>query len=80
MGREAYTLGHGSRSLEEIAGLAGSVGSRVVVDVRRWPRSRRYPWLSRESLEGFLRGRGLAYIHLPSWVAIGLSGGMLTLR
>ncbi|WP_158318599.1 DUF488 family protein [Aeropyrum camini] len=65
MGREAYTLGHGSRSLEEIAGLAGSVGSRVVVDVRRWPRSRRYPWLSRESLEGFLRGRGLAYIHLP---------------
>ncbi|GBF08288.1 conserved hypothetical protein [Aeropyrum pernix] len=64
MGGEVYTLGHGSRGLGEIGDLVESVGSRVVVDVRRWPRSRRHPWASRDALEGFLRGRGVAYIHL----------------
>jgi len=40
-------------------------GVRCVVDIRRWPTSRRYPHFSREHLAWALPARGIAYLHLP---------------
>ncbi|MEB2836972.1 MAG: DUF488 family protein [Desulfurococcales archaeon] len=59
-----YTIGHSTRSLEELLGLLVERGVEVVVDVRRWPKSRRYPWFNREHLEEALRSAGIEYTWL----------------
>jgi uncharacterized protein (DUF488 family) len=35
-----------------------------LVDVRRFPASRRYPWFNRDALAGALAARGIAYRHM----------------
>jgi uncharacterized protein (DUF488 family) len=56
-----YTVGHGTRSLDELAEVLISAGIGRLVDVRRFPGSRRHPHLGRSSLEAELPVRGLAY-------------------
>jgi len=63
-GRVVYTVGHSTRSLEELLRILEGLGARVVFDVRRWPRSRRFPWFNRESLEAELARRGVRYVWL----------------
>ncbi len=62
--RLVYTVGHSSRTLGELVGLLRTFGSRVLVDVRRWPRSRRHPWLESQSLATALKESGMGYVHL----------------
>lgn len=63
-GRRAtvFTVGHGDRSLEEFLGLLRLHGIRSLVDVRRFPGSRRHPRFSRASLEQSLPEAGIAYL------------------
>jgi uncharacterized protein (DUF488 family) len=56
-----YTLGHGTRSLDELAETLHDAGVGRLVDVRRFPGSRRHPHLSRASLEVELPARAVAY-------------------
>lgn len=56
-----FTVGHGTRTLEELAGILEDAGVRRLVDVRRFPASRRNPQFSRESLEESLPRRGIVY-------------------
>ncbi|CAN5674354.1 DUF488 domain-containing protein [soil metagenome] len=56
-----YTVGHGTRTIEELIGILLEAGAEVVVDVRRFPGSRRHPHFARESLERSLPGAGVAY-------------------
>lgn len=46
-----YTIGHGTRSLEELIAALQGVAATTLVDVRRFPGSRRHPHFARESLE-----------------------------
>ena len=59
-----YTVGHSNRSLEEFIRLLERFRIVLVVDVRRWPTSRRFPWFERRALESALRSRGIAYAWL----------------
>jgi uncharacterized protein (DUF488 family) len=61
-----YTIGHGDRRLGELVGILRRYGVAVVVDVRRWPVSRRWPWFSRLVLAEALPSRGLGYVWLGS--------------
>ena len=63
-GRVVYTLGHSSRSIGEFLGLLKAHGVDVVVDVRRWPSSRRFPWFNKSELERVLDEHGIGYIWL----------------
>jgi uncharacterized protein (DUF488 family) len=56
-----YTVGHGTRSLEELTAILNSAGVDRLVDVRRFPGSKRNPQFSRESLERDLPGSGITY-------------------
>src|SRR4030088_2921402 len=56
-----YTVGHGTRSLDELAETLHDAGVGRLVDVRRFPGSRRHPHLSRASLEVELPARAVAY-------------------
>jgi uncharacterized protein (DUF488 family) len=56
-----WTVGHGTRPVEELIDDLDGVGVRRLVDVRTAPGSRRNPQFSREALSSALERRGLAY-------------------
>jgi uncharacterized protein (DUF488 family) len=58
-----YTVGHSTRSLEELVALLRAHGVRQLADVRTVPKSRRHPHFSRESLSRALPDAGVAYRH-----------------
>lgn len=60
----AYTVGHSTRSFEELLELLRAHGVDVLVDVRRHPASRRHPWFDREPLARALAEAGVGYRHL----------------
>ena len=60
-----YSIGHSTRSLEELVSLLRQHRVGVLADVRTAPGSRRLPQFGRASLTAELPPRGLAYVHLP---------------
>lgn len=59
----AYTVGHSTRTLEELVEILREAGVRELVDVRTVPRSRRHPQFDRDALARELPGSGLSYHH-----------------
>jgi uncharacterized protein (DUF488 family) len=60
-----WTIGHSTRSLEELLRLLREHRIEEVIDVRRFPASRRYPHFNRLELEAELAIAGIAYLWLP---------------
>jgi uncharacterized protein (DUF488 family) len=60
-----WTVGHSTRSGEEFAQILLAHGIQVLVDVRSFPGSRRYPQFNREALAESLRQVGIEYKHEP---------------
>ena len=56
-----FTVGHGTRTTDQLAAVLRDGGVAVLCDVRRFPGSRRNPHLSREALQRELPERGIAY-------------------
>lgn len=50
MSARLFTVGHGTRTTEELVAVLSSAGVIRLVDVRRFPGSRRNPHLSRDAL------------------------------
>jgi uncharacterized protein (DUF488 family) len=61
-----HTIGHSTRSLEEFLGLLRTFAINHVVDVRRFPASRRHPHFARDALAAALAGAGMGYTHEPA--------------
>lgn len=61
---EIYTLGTSTRTLEEFLEILKHFKIEVVIDVRHFPTSKRYPWFSKENLEKALPEEGIDYIWL----------------
>lgn len=61
-----YTIGHSTRSLDELVALLRENGVATLADVRRYPGSRRYPQFARDSLEAALPAAGIRYAHFAS--------------
>ena len=55
------TVGHGTADREGLAGLLASAGVQLVVDVRRFPGSRRNPDVKRDAMERWLPAAGIDY-------------------
>lgn len=56
-----FSVGHGSRTSEELLALLAAEGIECVVDVRAYPVSRRHPQFSRVPLEAALAASGMRY-------------------
>jgi len=56
-----YSIGHSTRTLEELVRALAGYGIATLADVRSFPMSRRLPHFNRESLEHELPKRGIAY-------------------
>jgi uncharacterized protein (DUF488 family) len=61
-----YTVGHSTRSLDELLDLLGGAGVSELVDVRSVPRSRRHPHFSGDALATELPAAGIDYRHEPA--------------
>jgi uncharacterized protein (DUF488 family) len=59
------TIGHGTGASEELVGTLRQAGVGTVVDVRRFPGSRRNPQFNQAALAEDLDCAGIAYVHLP---------------
>ena len=60
--RTVHTVGHSTRALEIFVALLKVHAIQLIVDVRRWPASRRYPHFSREALASSLNSNGVDYL------------------
>jgi uncharacterized protein (DUF488 family) len=60
-----YTIGHSTRSFEELIELLRQFRIQHLVDVRTVPRSRRNPQFNRETLALALSKQTIRYTHLP---------------
>jgi len=65
-----YTVGHSTRSFEEFIELLRENDIGILVDVRSWPSSSRYPQFNRESLARSLGEDGVGY----EWLGEQLGG------
>lgn len=56
-----FTVGHGTRTTEELIDVLRAADVATLVDVRRYPGSRRHPHFAREALEESLPAAGIDY-------------------
>ena len=65
-----FTVGHSTRTVEELVQILDNAGVDLVVDVRAFPRSRTNPQFNADALPAGLAPAGIGYRHL------GALGGM----
>ena len=60
-----YTVGHSTRSIDELVAILHDAGVTRAADVRAFPMSRRHPQFNRDALMVSLPGAGIDYRHMP---------------
>ena len=64
--KQIWTIGHSTRTLEEFLEMLQSFHISVLVDVRHYPGSRKFPHFNKETLAGALSNVNIAYEHIES--------------
>lgn len=59
-----YTIGHSTRSTDELVACLRGHGVQTLVDIRSYPGSRRCPWFSQGVLEQSMDEAGLDYLRI----------------
>jgi uncharacterized protein (DUF488 family) len=60
-----WTIGHSTRTIDEFISLLKENEIKLLVDVRAWPASKRYPQFNKEALPESLSAHGIRYEHFP---------------
>ncbi|HVO74684.1 MAG TPA: DUF488 domain-containing protein [Ignavibacteriaceae bacterium] len=66
MEKTIWTIGHSTRSIEEFIEILNSFSIELLVDVRSYPGSRRYPQFNIENLSVSLPENGIRYLHMKN--------------
>lgn len=61
-----YTIGHSTHTLEEFIRMLQAFEIETLVDIRRFPGSRKYPQFNKENLAEGLQSSGISYVHLEN--------------
>jgi uncharacterized protein (DUF488 family) len=61
-----YTIGHSTRSIEELIEVLHAHAIQTLVDIRAFPASRRLPHFNREALGGSLSKAGIQYVWMKA--------------
>ena len=61
-----YTIGHSTRTLEELIAALRAHQIQTLVDIRAFPMSRRLPYFNHESLEKSLSAAGISYVWMKA--------------
>ena len=59
-----WTIGHSTRMIDEFVSLLKESEIKLLVDVRAWPSSKRYPQFNKDVLAGSLKAQAIRYEHL----------------
>jgi uncharacterized protein (DUF488 family) len=59
-----FTIGHSSRTFDDFLSLLREFKISTLVDIRRFPGSRKFPHFNRQSLEATLPASGIEYLWL----------------
>ncbi|HEY6725014.1 MAG TPA: DUF488 family protein, partial [Polyangiaceae bacterium] len=62
--RLVYTIGHSTRSFEELVAMLRAFSVDMLVDIRTVPRSRHNPQFNADTLRARLRARRIRYVPL----------------
>lgn len=60
-----YTIGHSTRSLEDIIDILKYYNIELLIDIRRLPGSNKFPHFNKEIIETELPKNNILYIHFP---------------
>jgi uncharacterized protein (DUF488 family) len=60
-----WTIGHSTRAIDEFISLLEKNETKLLVDVRAWPGSKRYPQFNKDALAESLNAHGIRYEHFP---------------
>lgn len=66
MHKTIFTIGHSTRTTDEIIDLLNTFGINQLLDVRSFPGSRRCPWFGKEAIKKSLEDASISYLHLPN--------------
>jgi uncharacterized protein (DUF488 family) len=61
-----FTIGHSTHEAGAFVDLLRAAKVELLVDVRRFPRSRRFPWFDGETLGRTLVAAGIEYVHMEA--------------
>ncbi len=61
-GHIIYTIGHSTHELNTFLKMLTSFSVQVLVDIRRFPASRKFPQFNKQSLEASFLSRGFGYV------------------
>jgi uncharacterized protein (DUF488 family) len=61
-----FTVGHSTHPLEALVAMLTAHGVKTVADVRRYPKSRKFPQFNDEALAVDLPRAGLRYVSIPA--------------
>src|ERR1700733_2475257 len=61
-----YTIGHSTRTIEELISALQTHQIQTLVDIRAFPLSRRLPQFNRDSLEQSLAAEGIRYVSMTA--------------
>ena len=61
-----YTIGHSTRTFDELVSALKAHGIETLVDIRAFPMSRRLPHFNRESIERSLPEQGIRYVWMKA--------------
>ena len=60
--RTVHTIGHSTRTIEAFVDFLNAHEIQLLIDVRRWPGSRRHPQFNREALSASVKSNGIEYL------------------
>lgn len=60
-----FTIGHSTHAIDEFCSILDTKKIELLVDVRRYPGSRRYPQFSKDALAQSLAEHRIEYAHMP---------------
>jgi uncharacterized protein (DUF488 family) len=60
-----WTIGHSTRAIDEFLSVLKENEIKLLVDVRAWPSSKRYPQFNKDALAESLNAHGIRYKHFP---------------
>ncbi len=61
---QIWTIGHSNRTIETFIDNLVSHNIQLIVDVRQFPGSRKYPYFNKEQIEATLRENNIGYRHI----------------
>lgn len=66
--KQIYTIGHSNRGIEEFINLLKENKINLLVDIRRFPVSKKFPHFEKENLKEKLENKGIKYVWMGEFL------------